>query len=512
GLSRGPAGNCGPSSTREKTRQEQVVVMADDLNRLMDAIDGEGPSPEFVATLRERIVAETATNTPPVDDVIVELDLQAQTEEHVSTPARWALVGIAAAAIAVIVSYAALNGSGRNGELDTITPAEVSTTTVTTTAAPPEPAAFEAEATRVIEEFIPLDPGTYRVDTVGTHFSFTIDETLRVQPNSRAYITMSHPGSQGFGDRSITFMRLTALSNPAEPTAPLDELGDGWPADDFAGWLDNLSDEIVITTRKDTTLGGLDAVRVELSLNESGCPPRPDPCGPFGTNRLVHTSELYSGDEYQIWIVEQGNEDPLAVIVAIDREEESEWFDTAEAILSTLAFGDVAPNPILDLPPGPVELPFLGGIQIELPEGAFAIRDPQSFDRIVPYSWPGDTKFLISPAGAAGNPLDTSDDLVAVLRGSADVDEIALATIDGIEARVFNITGTTSSAPTFQLSPGEKTGWHPPPQGRVWVIDHPDRGLLMITAEAAENLDIVLPIALAQTEAIIESLEFVDLG
>ncbi len=46
----------------------------------------------------------------------------------------------------------------------------------------------------------------------------------------------------------------------------------------------------------------------------------------------------------------------------------------------------------------------------------------------------------------------------------------------------------------------------------IWLVEHPQRGLLMITAEAFENVDVAFPIALAQTEAIIGSLEFIELN
>ena len=41
--------------------------MADDLELMMRSIEGEGPSPDFVATLRERVVAEADVITSAVD-------------------------------------------------------------------------------------------------------------------------------------------------------------------------------------------------------------------------------------------------------------------------------------------------------------------------------------------------------------------------------------------------------------------------------------------------------------
>ncbi len=57
-----------------------------------------------------------------------------------------------------------------------------------------------------------------------------------------------------------------------------------------------------------------------------------------------------------------------------------------------------------------------------------------------------------------------------------------------------------------------ETGWNPPPWGRMWLVEHPERCLLMITAETFRDVDDVFPLVLAQTEPIIGSLEFVELG
>lgn len=44
--------------------------------------------------------------------------------------------------------------------------------------APPASASFEADSPLFTEWFGPLDPGIYRVDALGTPFSFTTDEPL----------------------------------------------------------------------------------------------------------------------------------------------------------------------------------------------------------------------------------------------------------------------------------------------------------------------------------------------
>ncbi|NNF55554.1 MAG: hypothetical protein HKN03_14060 [Acidimicrobiales bacterium] len=492
--------------------------MADDLEVMMRYVEGEGPSPEFVATLRERIVAETASPENAADDErVFEINVQPPPPDHVTTTRRqWILVAVAT--IIVIVGFLALSRGSNDRRLDTVNPPEEQTTSTVTTS-PAVPATFATDAPLLTEEFGHLEPGNYRVDTLGTPFTFTLDQPQALQDNHRAHFVLSHPGSQGSSDRDITFMRLSALSNPAEPTASLEASGEGWPADDFAGWLDTLTDEIVVSNRESTTFGGLKAIRADLQLGETDCRGGEGSCVLFGTNNLFNVKSLSAGSttaplpsRFRIWVVEQDDQDPLAVIVGINRESDQDWFDTADTILSTLAFGDIGPNPILDLPAGRVELPFVGGVRTELSGGSFAMLDPQGFGKIVLGDWEVHSGFLSNPLDSTGNVLETPDDLVAALeQGNETVTEVESIVIDGINARVFDVA-SASTERTLMLTRDDGKGWHSPARGRIWVIDHPDRGLLMLTAEAFENVDMIFPLVLAQTEAIIESLEFIELG
>lgn len=76
-----------------------------------------------------------------------------------------------------------------------------------------------------------------------------------LQPNADAFFVVTAPGSQGPDDRDIVFLRLTGMADPTQPNASLD-VQEGWPADDFGGWLDNISDDVLVSGRASTTLGG----------------------------------------------------------------------------------------------------------------------------------------------------------------------------------------------------------------------------------------------------------------
>ncbi len=483
--------------------------MAEDLDMLMRSVQGDSPSPEFVAALRERVIAESGQPIVLTVEPVVAVVPRDRTAAGGPGPTQ--LILAAAAAITLIVGFVILSASRNDGSLDTINPPEemttttVPSTTVTTTA---EPASFAPDATSIPTDVATLGPGTYRVDTVGTPFSFTSDQPLAVRSNQRAYLELTHPGSQGFNDRELTFMRLSALSDPTQLATVVNGLGDPWPVGDVAGWLDNLPDEIAVSDREEAILGGLESVRFELAAQ---CPATTEVCMYLGTNRQVITKSFEYGGTFQVWIVDQGDEDPLAVIAGVRREADFDWFTAAEGILSTLAFGEVGPNPILDAQPGAVELPFLGGIRIDLAEGSYAIRNPGGFDQITLAEWEAVTEFLANPFDGEGKAVEAVAELVTALQtANVEVTEIEPTLIHGLEARVFDIGGSASEQPALRLDPDADGGWRAPTQGRIWVFDHPERGLLMVTAEAFENIEIVFPLALAQTQAIVNSLEFIE--
>ncbi len=436
---------------------------------------------------------------------------------------RLMLVSAAVATIAVIVGIIALRSSGDSESAtaavveSTTTTASTATSTLaeapaTTDAAPVEPATFTADATLLRQEFSPVEPGTYRVDTLGTPFSFTTSEGRFVQPNSAAVFVLSHSANNGPGDRDIVSMRLSALWNPAQPSMHPDEFDGGWPADDFDGWIDNLSDGVTASNREATTLGGLDAVRVDLEADRASCSPDPEFCAILGTNHLNSIKVLQAGVKYRVWVVDQDGEDPLAIVVGILNESSLDWFDTADEILATLAFGDVGPNPISSTPAGTAELPLLGGMRVELLAETVVVQGFPSFGFIPLDDEPADTEFVTNPRDLDGNALETADDLVGVLiDGGTNVTEVDSTLVGGIEARVFEVSGS-GRAPLLFRNAEDARGWFAPPLGQLWLLEHPERGLLMINAESFDGDETVLQQVVEYAEQILGSLEFIDIG
>lgn len=281
---------------------------------------------------------ELPTGMAPAERVLAKIDERnrtMQTKERVDVKRpdpqrRWAPALVAAGAFVAVLAVGAviwLIGVGEGDVAESTTTTQVTTTT--TEAQPPTEEA--AGATPLTTSFGSLKAGTYRLDTFGTPFTFEVGNSVFfVMENRSGFLAVAPPNSRDFDDRDMVIIRLAELSDPTAPNAQ----GEGWPADDFAGWLDNLTDGVLATDREETTLGGLPAIRVDLELGDIECLSGND-CVLFDLSRR---KSLNPGAKYRIWVVEQETAEPLAVILGITNESDRAWWDAYEEILSTLSF------------------------------------------------------------------------------------------------------------------------------------------------------------------------------
>ena len=255
--------------------------------------------------------------------------------ETTTPPPRWRPALVAAAAfvgviaIGAVLWLAATRDTAPPADQTTSTTEPQTTTTATTDGAVgPEP---------ITTRFGSLGAGTRSLDTLGTPIVFTVENPVFVvQENSSGYFVMSAANSEGPDDRDMVMIRLAALSDPTAPNASVADQGEGWPADDFDGWLDNLTNGIVVTNREATTLGGFPATRVDLELGDIECLPGNSNCVLFD---LTQRKPLNPGSTYRIWVVDEGLDSPIAVILGSsgDASDES-WRSAFEDVLSTMEF------------------------------------------------------------------------------------------------------------------------------------------------------------------------------
>lgn len=382
---------------------------------------------------------------------------------------------------------------------------------------------FEQGAAVIEQSFGPINPGTHRVDAVGTPFSVTTTGQAVGGSPGGAIFVIADPGSQGPGDRGIEFVRVSHFTPPSDPAAPLGDADDGWPADDIDGWLDSVVDGIEISNRENVTVGGLEAVRFDVQVAE-GFECGTDHCAALSSNSGATPFVLAPETSHRVWVVGQGDEAPLLINVAAFNADRIDWFNTAEEILKTLAFGPIEPNPIgdggpwtqgfnSDVPAGTVELPALGGIRFELANDRFIVQRSSEEWHWITTDAPADTGLFIIDRDIEGNPISTIDELIAaVTSGSTAATEIEPATLGGFDARVFDIEkpASTPDAPLLLPAGADENGWRAPLAGRIWASET-DRGLVMITASAFE-LASDLEVSLGQSELLVSTLEFIELG
>ncbi len=106
--------------------------MSDDLERSLPSTRGEGPSPAFVDSLRERIIAESPGAQRRDEPPLTNIEFLPLKEQRMSN-LRMVIVGLAAAAIVVVAGFIA-TGTGADGDNQLI--ADKPDDSTSTTAAP----------------------------------------------------------------------------------------------------------------------------------------------------------------------------------------------------------------------------------------------------------------------------------------------------------------------------------------------------------------------------------------
>lgn len=466
--------------------------MSEDLKRLVRGVEGEGPSTEFRARLRAQIVAETEDTDATQDDIVVVVDLTASDEEDEQTTAKprfGLLVACAAAVLAIVGIWMSLTDDQVPEDITTDTPGE-----------PAEP---------VTSSNTTFGPGRYRIDTLGTAFTFSVaEEQLGVLANEDGVVSITSLTSLTADDGTITLRRTNLLPHPATPTARVDE-GSTWPATDVAGWLDRTTDVVTAGGAVQTTLGGLPATLVELEFACDGGTCRAgdllgDPGLPIFT----------PGSTYRLWVVDQGDQDPIVVTVAADANTTSTWFDTAATILGSLHFGAIEPNPVRRAAVGPVDIDAFDGMRVVIPEGTTVIQPYEGFARIAPQSLGGDVEFLTRPLDVNGVEIASAQRMLEVLSDEAvGLTELDRTEIGGRPALVFRVDSGPFPNIVAKTRPEDlvrdEFGWESPRLGHLWLIDTADRGLLVVSAEALDGPGAVEPL-FVWTQELLASLELLE--
>ena len=479
--------------------------MTEDLERLLEAAQGQPPSNEFRERLRAQFLAAADGAVEDVvdvrdDEVTIDFELPSfergdpATRRPRSSRRLQLLAGVAAAVLPLLGIWAL--------SLDTDDPEDLGTSVVpaSTVEAP------EQRATPLAVSNMYLDTGTYRVDTLGTAFTFDVDEIAGVRENENGVVSIADLTSgNADDDHTITFWRTPLLPDPASLTTAIDPTT-GWPATDVGGWLDALGEAVEKSDLVDTTLGGAEATSVEFEIL---C--RRTSCAADDLSANGSVPVFTPGSRYRMFVVDQGAEDPIVVIVAIDDADDS-WPSKADALLSSLEFDTTEPNPVRSVDGGAVELDAFGGITVEVGAGAVVVEPYDGLARLVPVDLEGDVEFLTRPLDTEGAEVTSIARLLQLLDDEAVVlTDVAAPDIDGVEGRAFVVDSGAFPNVVLKLREADlvrgESGWESPRIGHLWVFEHPDRGLLIVSSEAFEGASAVEPLR-RWTEELLRSLEF----
>ena len=416
-------------------------------------------------------------------------------------------------AAAVVVAVGALVGAACAGEedaasTDTITTSGATAPGTTAPAATPDsdpderPVDTMAEDAAALDfEFQPVPAGRYRVETIGAPFVIDIPEGWFVQPNSFGHFVITDPESMGPGDRDIVMIRPSHLADPDQPGAPVDQQDGDWPLDDITGWLEALIPGVVDGDAVTTTIGGFEAVRFDVAVGDDvEC--GEEFCVGFATNRQVNSMWFDPDVRYRVWWIDGGDQSPIAVNIGDGSA--PEFAERAQAVLETVVFESIGPNPVpaegnlwelgvpSDVPAGEVTLPVGPGIEFEMSESHFIVQNDHFAGVLL--QGPGEVDILFPDLAFDGTEIATVDDVVDAVERDPDLSGLVVGSrdVDGYEATEVEISsdlqpGGDGPPPKLLRSGGaEGDGWRAPPDGILWVMETPD-GVAVITAEWFET-------------------------
>lgn len=177
--------------------------------------------------------------------------------------------------------------------------------------------------------------GMWRVETLGTPFDIHIEGDWFVQPNESGWTVFTAPGSSGPGDRDVVFIRPTALSDPTDLSAS----GETWPVDDIQGWLEAIVDGVVVAEPVGAEVGGAEGIvfEVELAVGSDRVE--------FVENSDVSGKAFDPGHRYIVYWLNQGDHEPIAIIVGAHSPDIDDWAPSAGSLLANVTFDEPAPHP-----------------------------------------------------------------------------------------------------------------------------------------------------------------------
>lgn len=180
---------------------------------------------------------------------------------------------------------------------------------------------------------VPVDPGTYTSNVLGTPARFTVGEDWDVQPNFPAFFVLSGRESIGPGDRGVEFR--IGVTEIVPVNGAYQAAGDGIDFTDLRALSESPPENMMIEVT-DIEVAGQAALQADIEIVPSGSCDASEVCEYIMFTRYAWPGHsLRAGYVYRVLHLEEGLAEPLTItMAAVD----SAWFDIAQPVIDSLEF------------------------------------------------------------------------------------------------------------------------------------------------------------------------------
>jgi len=187
---------------------------------------------------------------------------------------------------------------------------------------------YEADAEALVDQFAPIERGSYRLATVGADVSMRLDaDYWMVQDDHVGMTVFSDPGPEGSRSRDVILVVPSRLAATGAARLTSDV------AMDIDAWLDTVDDRVLSRRTSGARVGGRRAMRFDIDLTTAGQPEALEFLSTAAGDRV----SFEPGRMYNVWWFD--GDDPIAVIAASDGAAHPFLYQ-AEQLVAGLAFAD----------------------------------------------------------------------------------------------------------------------------------------------------------------------------
>ncbi len=366
-----------------------------------------------------------------------------------------------------------------------------------------------------------VGPGVYTTDLIGTPVTFDLDRDWEVQSTSPGVFVMKDPERSSSEVEVVLVMRVDSFAGPDEADAlPGNPSYTGDP-NDIDAWVDATGGGVIVEASDNRTISNASAEVRDLKLDESGSGGLTEICGPGPDERCFFVAAtrtetvpffiVRTGEYYRMWLIDQGDEEPILVSAHAEADDPGWLDDRAEALVAGLTLGDPAPHPVAPIegnaweagqlstvPAGEATFPAMGGVSMTLPEELFVNQadsclgieanapddDSPSYP---PTVWVGRSDSYGLEAGSLTSVEDVLDLYEPAERPQPTGESL---TALGEELAGYRVTGVGDPLFENMIACGGNFTLRFGPEAEVFLAET-DEGVLFLAAEAATEEEMV---------------------